>query len=340
MRLAFVLPWAEHSGRLWAWNHLPDGVTGDLFFAAPDHTATGPGETKLPPYLAEYKALSARRPDFTQYDMVFAWELRSALATSLLIGKIPEAKRPKFVAVGPILKGSVLKLLPLIRPLLARAEKIICFSEAERELQAKLLNLPPERFLFWPTPYTQDDDAPAPTDGGFALALGQSNRDYGTLLRAVEGTEIPLTVVAGDESALGGVTPGPNVTVKYNTGHHETMALIASARFHTIPLHNAGFSSGQTVLLRAQFSEKACIVSDTPGVRDYVKDGETALLVPPEDIAALRAAMLRLWTDDDIRTTMGQAAKSYAEAEFGLAGFAARCMALARGEAISSSKGG
>lgn len=330
MRLAFVLPWAEHSGRLWAWSYLPESVEGYLFFAAPDHTATGPGETKLPPYLAEYKFLSGRKPDFSKYDVVFAWELRSALAVSLLLGKIPTAKRPRFVAVGPILKGSILKLLPVIRPLLARAENIVCFSEAERELQARQLNLPIERFLFWPTPYTQDDDAPTPTDGGFALALGQSNRDYGTLLRAVEGTDIPLTVVAGDESALGGVAPGANVTVKYNTGHHETMGLIASARFHIIPLHNAGFSSGQTVLLRAQFSEKACIVSDTPGVRDYVKDGETALLVPPGDADALRIALLRLWGDKTLRTRLGQSAKSYAESEFGLSGFAARCVALAR----------
>jgi glycosyltransferase involved in cell wall biosynthesis len=332
MNLAFVIPWAEHDHhgeRRWAWEYLPEGIEGDLLFAAPDHTASGPGNSRLPPYLSEWMHLAARKPELSRYDTIFAWELRSALAIALLLRRLPKERRPKFVAVGPILKGAALKALPLIRPLLATTDRIVCFSEAERELQARLLKLPADRFLFWPTPYAHDDEAPAPTDGGFVLALGQSNRDYGTLLRAVEGTEIPLTVVAGDGSALGGVAPGENVTVRYNTGHHETMALISSARFHVIPLHDAGFSSGQTVLLRAQFEGKACIVSDTPGVRDYVKGGETALLVPPGDVESLRAAMARLWSDAALRERLGTAAKAHAEAEFGLSGFAMRCVALA-----------
>ncbi len=330
MKLAFVIPWAEREGQRWAAGSLPEGVEGDLIFASPDRTAHGLPGSKLPPYLAEWVCLLARKPDFSPYDVVFTWELRSALATALLLRKLPRGKRPRLVVVGPIFKGAVLRALPLLRPLLAQAERIVCFSKSELEIQAALLKLPPEKFLFWPTPYIQDEESPEPTDCGFVLALGQSNRDYGTLLRAIDGTGIPLTVVAGDESALGGVAPGPNVTVKYNTAHHETMALIASASFHVVPLHDAGFSSGQTVLLRAMFSEKACIVSDTPGVRDYVKEGQTALLVPPGDVEALRAALIRLWEDTELRETLGENARREAEAEFGLAGFALRCAALAK----------
>jgi glycosyltransferase involved in cell wall biosynthesis len=328
VKLAFVIPWAEREGQYWAAGHLPDGISGDLIFAALDRVAHGLPGSKLPPYLAEWVCLLSRKPDFTRYDVVFTWELRSAVATALLLRKIPPRKRPKLVAVGPIFKGAVLRALPVLRPLLAQADKIICFSQAELDTQARLLKLPPEKFLFWPTPYIQDQEAPAPTDGGFVLALGQSNRDYATLLRAIQGTDIPLTLVAGEESALGGVAPGPNVTLKYNTAHHETMALISSASFHVVPLHDAGFSSGQTVLLRAMFSKKACIVSDTSGVRDYVKDNQTALLVPPGDVGALRDAIVRLWESPALREKLGESARREAEAEFGLPGFAARCAAL------------
>jgi glycosyltransferase involved in cell wall biosynthesis len=331
VKLAFVIPWAERSPeRGWVWDHLPEGVEGELLFAAPDHTHSGPTSSKLPPYLSEFWHLSRRKPDFSQYDVVFAWELRSALATALLLKKIPKHRRPKFVAVGPILKGPVLKAVLLLRSLLGEADQIVCFSRAEVESYSWTLQFPAKQFEYWPTPYSTDDEAPNPSDAGFVLALGQSNRDYATLLQAMNGSQIPVTIVAGDESALGGGAPGENVTVKYNTGHHETAALIGSATLHVIPLHNAGFSSGQTVLLRAMDAGKACIVSDIAGVRDYVRDGETALLVPPANPDALREAILALWNAPERRHAIGFEAKRAVETEFGFGAFARRCVELAR----------
>lgn len=331
MKLAFVIPWAERSPeRGWVWDHLPAGVEGELLFAAPDHTHAGPAASKLPPYLSELWHLARRKPDFSQYDVVFAWELRSALATALLLKRIPKDRRPKFVAVGPILKGPVLKAVLVLRSLLGLADRIVCFSRAEVEGYSWLLQFPAKQFAYWPTPYSTDDEAPEPTDDGFVLALGQSNRDYATLLQAMNGSEIPVTIVAGDERALGGIAPGSNVTVKYNTGHHETAALIGSATLHVIPLHNAGFSSGQTVLLRAMDAGKACLVSDIAGVRDYVNDGETAILVSPADPDALRASITRLWADPERRRTIGEKAKRAVATEFGFAAFARRCVELAR----------
>ena len=330
MKLAFVIPWAERAPeRGWVWDRLPEGVEGTLLFAAPDHTHSGPAETKLPPYLSELWHLSRRNPDLTSFDVVFAWELRSALATALLLKRVPKAQRPKFVAVGPILKGPVLKAVLVLRSLLGLADRIVCFSRAEVESYSWTLQFPVKQFEFWPTPYSTDDEAPTPSDARFVLALGQSNRDYATLLHALNGSEIPLTIVAADESALGGVAPGANVTVKFNTGHHETAALIGSASVHVIPLHDAGFSSGQTVLLRAMDAQKACVVSDIAGVRDYVRDGETAVLVPPGDIDALKVAVESLWKDPERRARIGRQAKSAVDGEFGFAAFARRCVALA-----------
>ena len=117
--------------------------------------------------------------------------------------------------------------------------------------------------------------------------------------------------------------------MKFNTGHHETAALIGSATLHVVPLHDAGFSSGQTVLLRAMDAGKACVVSDISGVRDYVKDGETALLVPPADPDALKNAVLSLWNDSARRESLGTAAKAAVQGEFGFAAFTRRCVALA-----------
>jgi glycosyltransferase involved in cell wall biosynthesis len=207
-----------------------------------------------------------------------------------------------------------------VRLLLRDAEKIICFSRQECDDYAKLLRLPRERFLFLPTPWLATETI-SMDDDGYILALGQSNRDYRTLLEAVRGTELPIVIVAGDVSALDGVVPSPNVCVKYNTGHQETIDLIARASLHCIPLHPSEYSAGQTVLLRAMARGKAVVVSDTPGIRDYVRSGETAVLVPPCDATRLREELTRLWNDVSERKRIGKQAASAVREEFGFERF-------------------
>ena len=327
-RLAFVIPWRDR-GR-WLWEFLPDDVTGDLLFAAPE-----PGsfldKQRLPPYLNELWHLWRRGANFDRYDVVFAWELRCAIAVALL-RKLQgrRGKRGAFVPVGPILKGPVLRVLPLVRWLLRDAARIVCFSRAECADYARLLQMPPEKFVFLPTPWTPPFDVPPSRDNGYILALGQSGRDYPTLLRAVSGTEIPVIVVAGNAAALGGATVPPNVTVKVNTGHDATNNLIAGAALHCIPLRGGSYSAGQTVLLRAMAQAKAVVVSDTSGVRDYVCDNETAVLVPPGDADALRAALLGLWDDADKRERIGTAAQETVQSEFGFARFTAQLIEITR----------
>ena len=325
MRLAFAIPWRDLGS--WLFEHLPPEHTGELLFAAPEPNADrSPRASKLPPYLAEFFCLLGRGYQLASYDTVFTWELRCALAI-LLLRRLQRAKTP-VVVVGPILKGGVLKALPILRPLLADAVKIVCFSSLERDEYASLLRLPAERFVFLPTPWAAPSDVPAPTDGGFALALGQSNRDYATLFRAVNGLEIPVTVVAADDAPFGGVTPPSNVTVRFNTDHNTTNALIAAARLHLIPLHPTSFSSGQTVLLRAMAAHKACIVSDVPGVTDYIDHNQTAVLVPPHDESALREALLQLWDSASERERLGTYAAQAVAERFGFVGFVKHLLEL------------
>ena len=298
--MAFVVPWPERG--TWIWGTLPPDTphTTQIIPAAPKAN-TFFDKHRLPPYVSEWYHVLRQRRRLTIQDVVFCWEMRCSLAVALLLGG---RTKTKLVVVGPILKGPLLRVLPVVRLLLARAERIVCFSRAECDDYARLLKLPRDRFVFLPTPWLSDETE-SERDDGYILALGQSNRDYATLLEAVRGTDLPVVIVAGNESALGGVEVPPNVSVCYNTGHDETNTLIARAAFHCIPLHAAGYSAGQTVLLRAMACGKAVVVSDTPGIRDYVRDGETALLVPPADVPALRAALFHLWTNADERKRIG-----------------------------------
>ena len=69
---------------------------------------------------------------------------------------------------------------------------------------------------------------------------------------------------------------------------------------------------GLTVIEAAQL-HKTTIASDVPGLRDSVRDGETGILFPSGDAAACASAMEKIYGDAELRTTLGQNAKRYAE---------------------------
>ncbi len=59
-------------------------------------------------------------------------------------------------------------------------------------------------------------------------------------------------------------------------------------------------------------SGRAIVSSDLPAVAEVVRNGETALLYPPGDVAALAAALRRLYADPALRERIGTAAKQEA----------------------------
>lgn len=66
------------------------------------------------------------------------------------------------------------------------------------------------------------------------------------------------------------------------------------------------------VALEAAATGKAIVASDIGGLRDIVVDGETGLMVPPDDREALTAAMRRLISDETLRERLGTAARARA----------------------------
>jgi glycosyltransferase involved in cell wall biosynthesis len=57
----------------------------------------------------------------------------------------------------------------------------------------------------------------------------------------------------------------------------------------------------------------ATVASDSPGLRDSVRDGETGYLVPHGDSEALAAAIRRILEDTGLRDRLGGAARAFAE---------------------------
>ena len=94
---------------------------------------------------------------------------------------------------------------------------------------------------------------------------------------------------------------------------------IRRAAVFVLPSRHEGISNA---LLEAQGAGVPAVVSDIPGNRAVVVDGETGLVVPAGDAEALARALIRLLSDPDLRRRLGAAARRRMEAEFGIAAVA------------------
>ena len=128
------------------------------------------------------------------------------------------------------------------------------------------------------------------------------------MLELVEAANGLNLVVAGDgplrrrvPDALGFVPPD------------ELQRLYARAAVVACPSRREGFG---VACLEAMAHARPVVATDVGGLRDLVVDGETGLVVPPRDPAALRQALVRLLGDSDLRRRLGGAGRVRAQELF------------------------
>lgn len=148
----------------------------------------------------------------------------------------------------------------------------------------------PERVAFTPWCYTlptEELDRPGSKDGG-VFAGGNSMRDYDALIEAAG--QIPQHITIAAQVRKRNEFP-TNVTVG-SVPHERFVEQMRRARVVVVPLErDADRSAGQQTYLNAMAMGKAVVVTDSPGARDYVRHGETGLIVQPNDVAELVSAI-------------------------------------------------
>ncbi len=101
--------------------------------------------------------------------------------------------------------------------------------------------------------------------------------------------------------------------------HAECLDAIACAGIVALPCRTAsnGDKDGiPVVLMEAMAAARALIAGDLPAIRELIDDGETGLLVPPDDEVRLGAALAQLASDPALRVRLGAAARSKVATEF------------------------
>lgn len=179
-------------------------------------------------------------------------------------------------------------------------------SRDEIPVFSQTWGVPTERIVFTPFPATIPADTPT-SEGDYVFAGGNSLRDYDLLEEALERSG-QRAVVASTWRPRRDVADVRAGTLP----HEEYVRLLAGARAVVTPLQTTVRSAGQQTYLNAMLLGKVAVVTDAPGVRDYVTDGVTGVIVPPT--AEALAAALRDIADParaEHYRAMGQRAREY-----------------------------
>jgi glycosyltransferase involved in cell wall biosynthesis len=198
--------------------------------------------------------------------------------------------------------------------------------EAARFPQTWRLRHSRVHFTPWPVTRRSPDISNESTDNGRVFAGGNSLRDYGPLIEAATDIDAPVDIATSTLAADGARSYPPNVTAG-PVAQFDYEAMLRAAAVVVLPLEpRTDRSSGQTTYVNAMALGKAIVVSDAPGVRDYIDDGDTGVIVPCGDAQALARAVRGLLADRQWRERLGENARRHALRNLTLDGYAERLL--------------
>ena len=274
------------------------------------------------------RALEAYR-NRNRYDVVISWDDRFALIYAFLLAFTQS--RSRHVAIlswmAPPSKARLLKMAQ------RGMDRIIVWSQCHRELLTEFWGIPSDKIV--EIPYFVDQQFWHPmnstTTEEYICSAGDSKRDYATLIEAMRALPIRCSIATqvkpmhhglGDwdktGKALAQVVDLPGNVVLAPASPAELRTLYARSRFVVLPLFRGFRDHGITTLAEAMAMGKAVICTRTYGQIEFLDDGENGVLVPPEDPAALQAAIQYLWEHPDLAKRMGAKGRQRAEEIFTL----------------------
>jgi glycosyltransferase involved in cell wall biosynthesis len=151
-----------------------------------------------------------------------------------------------------------------------------------------------------------------------AVVLGALERRKGqdVLLEAARAVPTMHVVFCGDGSERASLERaarrlGGRVT--FAGFRQDVAACLAAADVVVLPSRHEGLG---VAALEAMAAERPVVASRVGGLADVVVEGETGVLVPPDDVPRLAAALARLAADPGERVALGRAGRARVLAQF------------------------
>lgn len=200
------------------------------------------------------------------------------------------------------------------RVALNRVDRFVVHSTREIESYADLLDIPSDRFVFVPFQYGAkvETEAPEGQTEPYVFATGSGYRDYETFLAAMEMLGYRTLVLASDR-VLAGLTVPPNVEILEQISRPEIRRLVRHARVNVVPLNDGATTAGTITIVETFRHGRSLVISERPGLEDYIFDGKNALCAKLFDPKSMADAIEAMWTDDVHRGELDDAARRFAD---------------------------
>jgi glycosyltransferase involved in cell wall biosynthesis len=203
-----------------------------------------------------------------------------------IVGLLPRSMRPPIALVGPMWQPNR-RLRHLVERIVIRladrgttlygvlaTEDLTLFPATWGIDPAKVRRVP-----YFHTFKDEDLAEPEPEPGDHVFAGGNTQRDYAPLIEAARRMPEQRFVLA--TRLLDGARDVPPNVEARQVPHRDFVRLLRSARIVVVPMHaNMTRSAGQQTYLNAMRLGKPTVISDAPGVRDYVTHDHSALICP------------------------------------------------------------
>jgi glycosyltransferase involved in cell wall biosynthesis len=162
--------------------------------------------------------------------------------------------------------------------------------------------------------------APRPEPGrGYILAVGDDiSRDYATLVAACADSDRGLVLRTSRAIAIPESMAVRARVITARLSHRELRDLYAGAAVVAVPLHPTDHPGGISTVLEAMAMGRPVVASDTGTTRELIRDGDSGLIVPPGDPAALREAIGRVLADDALASDLGRGARARVETAYAM----------------------
>jgi glycosyltransferase involved in cell wall biosynthesis len=288
------------------------------------------------------KHVAATLPRARRADVVLSDGEHLGIPLALAL-KVMSCATPHVMIGHNLLNPHKRRLLAHVR--LRQMDRVIVHSERQVEAIVRTTTLMPHQLAVIPygidTQFWFSPEGAFESEGDHIVSAGREHRDYATL---VEALPAGARLTVADHSPF---TPSatrrdpvswPYYVCRVAADYLQLRRLYQQATIVVVPLIESDMPAGITTLLEAMSMGKPVIVSGTQELQGVVQDRENGLVVPPGDVSAMRAAIVELLDDPDLRVHLGIRARQAAVERFdvtcyagALAAEVAHAAGLARG---------
>ena len=209
-----------------------------------------------------------------------------------------------------------------VRRSLSGADAVMVFSRNQVAIMRDRIGVAEERIHVVPfgvdTSYYDAGRMSTPPGGGGLVAVGSdSRRDYATLFEAVRMVGVELTLACRPRNVAGLNVPA-QVRIVDGVFDADYRKLLHHADLVVTPTTAPAYPSGQSVVLEAMAMGRATVTTNSPAMRDYVRDGVDGDLVAVHRPDLMAERITSLLRDDARRAMLGAAASASVREHFAL----------------------